>query len=160
MLFLREGTARDIEKLTEIENTVIESGQILGENLQKSFKSKNSFCYIAEEQIEPQGYLLGAITTAGGKKRGHLKVLVVKPDARQKGIGRRLIEEFENQMILKEIDTVYLEILEEEQSLVSLFLRLGYEVIGRFVDRFGPDRNALRMVKVFYFMKNADSEQL
>ena len=58
----------------------------------KKFLSKNpDTCFIAKDKNE----IIGTIMAGSDGRRGHIYHLMVKPDYRKKGLGRKLLEEAE-----------------------------------------------------------------
>jgi len=70
--------------------------------------------------------------------------LAVHPDARGRGLARRLVAESLRRLPSR-IDTLGLEVRSDNQAAVGLYCALGFIESARLPDYYGPGRSGLRM---------------
>lgn len=78
---------------------------------------------------ERDGALVGCIAIAHRDvRRGQLRWLVVDPDERGRGIGRKLVERALAFCLDRKMEAVYLETTDGLEASMNLYLSLGFEV--------------------------------
>ena len=81
--------------------------------------------------------VLGARRTVGfilvrhASDEAEILSVAVTPASRGKGIGRRLVEEAMRRLYRERINTLFLEVDEENDAAVSLYRALGFAEVGR-----------------------------
>ena len=86
------------------------------------------------------GFLLGR-TVAG---EAEVLTLAVAPEARRRGLGRRLVSRFLYQARLRGAETAFLEVAEDNAAAQALYARAGFVLSGRRRGYFrGPDGRAV-----------------
>ena len=75
----------------------------------------------------------------------HLDLLAVRPDARRRGLGRRLIEWLEKPALVAGITEVWLEVRERNLAARAFYERLGYREVGRLPRYYDGRESAIRM---------------
>ena len=73
------------------------------------------------------GFLLGR-AVAG---EAELLTIAVAPEARQRGLGRKLVSRFLYQARLRGADTAFLEVAEDNSAARTLYARAGFAEAGR-----------------------------
>ena len=75
----------------------------------------------------PQGFALGRVTV----DEAELVTLAVEPDARRRGLGRRLLSSFENMARGRGATRAFLEVAAENAAARALYTTQGYRESGR-----------------------------
>ncbi len=67
----------------------------------------------------------------GLSKKGHIVSVAVLPEHRGRGVGTRLIEQAQGEMVKKSVKEVYLEVRVSNNQGISLYERLNYRRVTR-----------------------------
>jgi len=92
------------------------------------------------------GYVVGDIMPNHGRDIGHIKDLAVRPSARGRGIGRRLLREALFGLALAGAAVVKLEVRESNDSARSLYRDEGFEPTRRVPRYYDDGEDALILV--------------
>ena len=92
---------RKIEDINTIFRVAVDGGQVLGYAVLQ--------CVVPEAELEQ---------------------IAVAQVARQKGIGRRLLEDIATEARGRSIETIHLEVRAGNEAAVALYRRLGFEAVG------------------------------
>ena len=88
---------------------------------------------ILDNQKQAVGYFLASLTWSNeyGGKVAWLEELYLKPEARQQGLGRRVLEatmlELKSQ---EQVKAFRLEVTKANESVIKLYRQLGFEVVS------------------------------
>jgi ribosomal-protein-alanine N-acetyltransferase len=93
---------------------------------------------VAERDLAIRGYVVGDVTPNYGRDIGHVKDLAVAPDARERGLGRRLLTEALARMAAGGATVVKLEVRESNDVARALYADVGFESVRR-VPRYYDD---------------------
>lgn len=83
-------------------------------------------CWVHEENGRILAY--GVMSTGGGE--AHILTVVVKEQARSRGVGRQMMRHLLNTAAKHHVDTVLLEVRPSNEAAVSLYQSLGFSEIG------------------------------
>ncbi len=75
----------------------------------------------------PDGFALGRVIAG----EAELLTIAVRPAARQRGIGRRLLEDFLAEAAQRGAISAFLEVSEANESALALYLKAGFALIAR-----------------------------
>jgi [ribosomal protein S18]-alanine N-acetyltransferase len=67
----------------------------------------------------------------GLSKKGHIVSVAVLPEHRGRGVGTRLIEQAQGEMVKKAVKEVYLEVRVSNTEAISLYERMNYKRVSR-----------------------------
>ena len=87
--------------------------------------------FIAECDEGVCGYIVADVTPNAGRDIGHIKDLAVHPDARGRGLGRRLLHTGLTQLCTKRAAVAKLEVREGNAVARSLYASEGFEPVRR-----------------------------
>jgi ribosomal protein S18 acetylase RimI-like enzyme len=91
----------------------------------KTFLEKNpNTCFVAETD----GEIIGTIMAGNDGRRGHIYHLMVKPEYRKRGIGRKLLETVEKSLKKEGIRKIFLVAFKENKTGNKFWGRSGYEI--------------------------------
>ena len=123
--------AMDIEDYDEIINLwkntdgVGLSGSDDSKKSIKIFLDKNSnTCFVAEYKNE----IIGTIMAGNDGRRGHIYHLMVKPEHRRKGLGKKLIEKTEKALKKEGIGKIFLVTFKKNKTGNIFWENNGYEI--------------------------------
>lgn len=91
------------------------------------------------------GYAVSDVTPNHGRDIGHLKDLAVRPDDRNCGVGRRLVERSLARMTAAGATVAKLEVRESNDPAQALYRRTGFEVTDRLPRYYQDGEDALLM---------------
>jgi len=92
------------------------------------------------------GYAVADVTPNFGRDIGHLKDLAVRPDARGRGIGRRLLRATLNALRVQGAAVVKLEVREGNAVARALYADEGFEPVRRVPRYYRDGEDALVLV--------------
>jgi len=93
------------------------------ESIEK-FMSKNpDTCFVAKND----GIIIGTIMAGSDGRRGHIYHLMVKPEYRKQGIGRKLLEKAENGLREEGITKAFLVVYKENDIGNGFWEKVGYK---------------------------------
>ena len=103
--------------------------------------SPSALCLVVDEGrvIASIAWLLRSTSTLA-----RMYSLAVHPDARGRGLARRLVAESLRRLPAR-IDTLGLEVRSDNQAAVGLYCGIGFFETARLPDYYGPGRSGLRM---------------
>lgn len=107
------------------------------------FSGAERFILMAREGQELRGFSLFELSDADSF--AHLLKIVVDPNQRQKGIGKKLLEESLKELKALGVKTFFLEVEEENHSAIGLYEKMGFRVIHRKKHFYSNGANALIM---------------
>lgn len=109
-------------------------------------KEYPTLCWVYEEV----NHIIGAITGIILKDRnvGYIMDISVAIEARNRGVGRKLITHFESVITKFGIRKIILGIHYENAEVVPFYYCLGYRLDGVKLDDFGKDQDAIEMKKI------------
>lgn len=99
--------------------------------------------YIAIEDQCPQGYVAAAFQQGSGK--GWILSLAVRPQYRQLGLGKRLMEAGLNSLAAEGAREVFLSVAPGNHGAIALYESLGFAVEDKAEGYFGPGETRLLM---------------
>lgn len=84
---------------------------------------------VAVESGAVVGYVVGDVTANYARDVGHVKDLAVHPDARRRGVGRRLLTAAIVNLAMAGADAVKLEVRVDNEAAISLYEAFGFEAV-------------------------------
>jgi ribosomal-protein-alanine N-acetyltransferase len=101
---------------------------------------------VAVEDESVVGYVVSNVVPNYGRDIGHVKDLAVHPDARGRGVGRRLLQRALVSLSIAGAALVKLEVRESNETALSLYRDEGFETMRRIPRYYGDGEDALLMV--------------
>ena len=91
----------------------------------KIFLEKNpNICFVAELK---NGEIIGTIMAGNDGRRGHIYHLMVKPEYRKNGIGKKLLEKAENGLKKEGIRKIFLVVFKHNKTGNKFWEKNGYK---------------------------------
>jgi len=88
-----------------------------------------------------------AAVPAGGKV-ARVLMLAVSPIYRRRTLGLKLMSELSSNCILRDIDTIILEVRKSNREAISFYERQGFSVYGEIKEFYSNGEDAYKMMKV------------
>lgn len=142
---IRVARPSDAAALTLIETTSFVHDRISPRALAGHLRSPRADILLASLGTDPAGYALLLYRATSTLAR--LYSIATLPNARGKGVGRRLMETLERSAIKRGCDRLRLEVREKNTPAIALYESLGYRRIGRYEDYYQDGAPALRFEK-------------
>ncbi len=139
-------SVEDIRRLTEIDEVSFPEGERWSSiSFSGSIESADEIILSAVDA--DTGMVAGYAAVSYVLDEANLNKIAVDPEYRQKGIGSLLLKKME-EYLPAQVSVYNLEVREGSRNAVSMYLRSGYEIIGKR-RRFyrNPDEDALLMTK-------------
>ncbi|NPA52664.1 MAG: ribosomal protein S18-alanine N-acetyltransferase [Aquificae bacterium] len=136
--------------------------QIICSNFQNPWKDSN-ILFKAENSIKKvvveinSCKVLGYIDGYTLLNEADLLLIVVRKEYQNRGIGSALLKYFLDHIKQKNIQRVYLEVSEKNQTAINLYKKFGFEIYGRRENYYGNGEDAILMkLELNGLEKNAD----
>ncbi len=97
----------------------------------------NVIAYIVRAEGEIAGFIIATVDDVGMKLVGHILTLDVLPLYRGRGIAKKLLQAVEATFREKGISECRLEVREDNTAALDLYLKLGYERVGKLKRYYG-----------------------
>lgn len=143
---IRSATLRDIDALVEIENACFDSDRLSRRSFRYLLTKANAVTLVAERDGQACGDAV--ILFNSGTSLARLYSIAIRPDYRNLGIGRQLVEAAETHALEGECVYMRLEIRMDNAASIGLFKKMGYREIGIEPDYYEDHMDALRFEKV------------
>lgn len=143
---IRKALPADLPALLRLEQASFTSDLLSRRRLRHWIGADNGILLVA---LEPGGALLGSclVFTRRDSARARLYSIATDAAARGRGIGSALLRAAEEQTRERGRTHMYLEVAENNQAALSLYLREGYMQTGFLPGFYEDGRNALRLTK-------------
>ena len=145
MINYRKATLIDLPVLVSLDREYFPDTAWPAEQFRAEISGKTRNFLIAESDGQIIGYASAFLPSAGGM--ADLMTIAVNPDFRRKGIAKHLITELENWAADKGADSMMLEVDIENQSAITLYIKLGYEKLNIRKNYYGYGKDAQIMKK-------------
>lgn len=139
---VRQGRAGDLDGILALEQAAFPPEDCFPRRSWRGLLgSPSALCLVSEDQriIASIAWLLRSTSSLA-----RMYSLAVHPDARGRGLARRLIAA-SLRKLPRRIDTLGLEVRSDNQAAVGLYCALGFIETARLPDYYGPGRSGLRM---------------
>ncbi|MFB6303008.1 MAG: ribosomal protein S18-alanine N-acetyltransferase [Haloferacaceae archaeon] len=100
---------------------------------------------VAAQGPDVLGFAVGDVTPNHGRDMGHLKDLAVRPDDRNRGVGRRLVIRTLVRMAAEGATVAKLEVRESNEAAQSLYRTVGFEAARRLPRYYQDGEDAFLM---------------
>jgi len=125
MGFIRKVVPNDLDEIIEIENKCFDNYLAYTPKQLKYLITKaNSDCLIEALQGKPRGFII--VLLKRNSDLAGIETLNVDPLHRGKGIGKKLLKAAEDEMILKGVNKIRLEVSTNNQCAINLYEKSGF----------------------------------
>jgi ribosomal-protein-alanine N-acetyltransferase len=126
-----------LDKLCEIETASFREEAFTRSQIASLLTGCNDLAFVAQIGGETAGFVIGTVEIAGKRTFGHILTIDVLPRYRRIGIARRLLHTVEAAFRENDIPECRLEVREDNSVALSLYLKLGYQKVGRLEKYYG-----------------------
>ena len=102
--------------------------------------------FVAQENEEVLGWTAGLVWTRGKEPWGRIYALAVRPKARGRKLGRKLLQKMIDTLRQRGAGKIFLEVGDENPVAIRLYERNGFVVCRTLPNYYGQGRAAHRMV--------------
>jgi ribosomal-protein-alanine N-acetyltransferase len=134
---IEDASIRHLDKLYEIETECFEKEAFTRKQISQLLTEYNSISLIAKVDDKIVAFAIGRAYVDRNALNGHILTLDVSPRHRREGVGQRLLKEIERIFKEKGAQACYLEVREGNAAALGLYLKFGYEKIGRLRNYYG-----------------------
>lgn len=150
--FLRPARASDIGPLAALERAVFPADRLSRRSFARLLASPSAHIVVAEDSGGMAGYAV--VLTRTGNRTARLYSIAAAPG--RKGVGRPLLEAAERLAAEKGCDALRLEVRQDNDRAVKLYVAAGYRPIGRREGYYEDGAPALRYEKLVPAIHAAD----
>ncbi len=136
-IIIEDASIRLLGELYEIEKQCFEEEAFSKQQIRYLLEDYNAVSLVARVEGEIAGFIIGRVDLIGNSPVGHIMTIDVTPICRRKGIARRLMLETETIFKKKSVKECRLEVRENNDAALSLYLKLGYEKISKLENYYG-----------------------
>ena len=126
MISIREATENDLDGIFNIENSSF-TVPWSREMIEDTFYNNYTKVFAADDGEELVGYASVGLMTPDAE----LLSIAVDPKRRREGIGEMLFDSILAYLDKKDVSDLFLEVRESNEAAIELYLKKGFEVIGR-----------------------------
>lgn len=148
---VRPARMEDLDRLYDLEVATFDSDRLSRRRMQHWIQADNGILLIADEDGQLLGYCLALFHR--GTRLARLYSLAVSPQARGKGVARKLLRRLEKMAAKRGRLFMRLEVAQDNIPAISLYQKLGFVAFGTFEDYYEDHRDALRMQKRIRYME-------
>ncbi|MBD3800902.1 MAG: GNAT family N-acetyltransferase [Campylobacterales bacterium] len=144
---LRTATPNDLDALLAIENTMFDPAvydRLCEQNFARLLNKSSSVLYVWEEDGSVVGYALGIVVA---RKHIWFNSLAVLKAWQSTEAAKRLFAAIEVYALTRPLETIILEIREDNRALLRRYTRMGYCEWKRIPGYYPDGSSAIRMLK-------------
>ncbi len=128
---IETATIKLLDKLYEIEKQSFHHEAFSKRLIGYLLKDYNAINLVARLNGDIIGFAIGRIEEEEGMLYGHVFTLETIPHYRHKGVGQKLLKVLEDMFSERGAVESRLEVREDNAGAISLYLKLGYEKMGK-----------------------------
>ncbi|MEE2729732.1 MAG: ribosomal protein S18-alanine N-acetyltransferase [Pseudomonadota bacterium] len=144
-VLLRQATLQDLDSLVELELQCFDSDRLSKRSFKHQLQQDHNLLLVAEQQQTLLGYVL--VFMRRGTSLARLYSIAVSPGAHGMGLGRRLLEQAEEEAAEQGRMFMRLEVRRDNAAAIGLYQRMGYRQFGLYTDYYEDHADALRFQK-------------
>lgn len=138
---------KDLDVLNKIEKACFTSEAYTRAQLAYLLNSPNAISFVARENGETVGFIIGMMENYGKTTVGHVVTVDVLPKHRREGAGLQLLDKLENEFVREGVKTIYLEVRIDNQAARRLYAKKGYSELESLENYYSKGKHGLRMKK-------------
>ena len=134
---IETASIRLLDKFYEIEHQCFDQEAFTKRQLAYLLYDYNSIALVAKVDSDVAGFIISQIEIENNTLFGHIITLNVATPYRRNGIGTLMLKEVEKILKEKDVNECHLEVREDNLVALKLYLKSGYEKIGRLEKYYG-----------------------
>ncbi len=139
-----KGRKQDVEKIMALENSSDDGLPWSQTALTQSFDNENFSCFLFEANNEVLGY----VSILENVDEHEILRIVVKPEARNQGVAKKLLEFLTKRAKANKISSLVLEVNQFNFSAQLLYEQMGFEVVGKRNGYYHDNQDGFVMRKI------------
>lgn len=147
LIEIGKATIENLQELYNIEKGAFAHDAFSERQIRSFLKASNAINLLARMKGEIVGFSIGLIHDRENEKIGHLITLDVAAKARRRGVGLKLLREFEKNLIACGAKECFLEVRIDNLAARELYRKAGYVEISLLDDFYHPGVDGVRLVK-------------
>jgi ribosomal-protein-alanine N-acetyltransferase len=147
LMEIRKATVEDLQDVYNIERVAFAREAFSERQIRALLNASNAINLLAHVKGEVVGFSIGLLHDRENEKIGHLITLDVAMNARRRGVGFRLLGEFEKSLIACGAEECFLEVGTDNYAARELYRKAGYVEISLLDDYYHPGIDGVRMAK-------------
>ena len=142
---IRPATKNDVDALVALENRCFDDDRISRRQFRHLLTRGHAALFVASDD----GVLIGSLVVlfSRGTATARLYSIAIAPEARGRGIAKKLVERAEQEAWANERVWMRLEIRKDNDASIGLFESLGYRRFGSHIDYYADHMDAWRYEK-------------
>src|SRR5215469_85250 len=140
---IRPANSKDVDELLRLEDACFDHDQLTRTDFRNALRASRALILVYAEADRLAAYAL--LRMKG--RQGHLQSLAVDPEARRRGLGRRLIAAAEEAALERGARHMQLELREDNGAAEALYESLGYRHHGTWLSYYEDESDAHCMQK-------------
>jgi ribosomal-protein-alanine N-acetyltransferase len=134
---IESATIKLLDKLCEIEKQAFQREAFSKKQISYLLTDYNAISLVAKVKGEIVGFAIGRMDVARGMPYGHVLTLETLPSHRRKGVAQRLLRQLEALFREKGALESRLEVREDNNAAINLYLESGYKKMGKLEKYYG-----------------------
>ncbi len=140
---IRRATPKDLRLLMEIEKACFKEGRYSKDQIEWILTGENEATFIYLDGPRP----IGSVMLSAGGGAGRIISIGVRPDWREKGVAKGLMDVAERWLAETGAREIDLEVSVENEEAMNLYSSMGYEVVRVLKDYYFGKVDAFQMRK-------------
>ncbi|MCC5830565.1 MAG: GNAT family N-acetyltransferase [Phycisphaeraceae bacterium] len=143
---VRDANLIDLPRLMEIEQACFDSPVAFNRRrIRNLLLNPRVITRVAHEGTIILGWSIGLIRQRGIRASGRIYNVGVDPAMRGRGVGRILVIDMIEQLSMRRVDRIYLEVEAGNEPAVRLYEKTGFTIRRQLEDYYAPGRPGLSM---------------
>jgi len=156
-IHIRRAKTSDLETLRSIEKECFTTEAFTRKQLYHLLENPRGISLVAQIDDEIAGFLVGLIYSYGKTRTGHVYTVDVAVKHRRKGVGLRLLREFEERLVENRVGICYLEARSGNLAALELYRKQGYTEVHVLKNFYSKGVDGIRLVKKLSARRNQSS---
>lgn len=144
---IQQATIDDLETLYQIERECFVLEAFSKEQLIYLLSSSSSISLTAQVGSDIAGFIIGLIQKRDETKTGRIFTLDVAVKHRRKGVGQKLLQEFERILRERDVTSCYLEVRADNVAALKLYRKNKYLEVEQLKNYYERGVNGIRLKK-------------
>jgi len=134
---IETATIRLLDKLYQIEEQCFDQEAFSKHQIAYLLTDYNTLSLVAKSNSDIAGFIIAQVEIENETLYGHIITINVSPSYRRKGVATKLIQEIELLLKQKGITESHLEVREDNNAAIKLYLSLKYQKISKLEKYYG-----------------------
>jgi ribosomal-protein-alanine N-acetyltransferase len=154
-LIVRAARVDDLPAILLIENSCFPPGiAFTARQVRRLLANPNAIPRVAEgtgsreTKISIAGWCVGLVRHAGRHVTGRIYTVAIDPDCQDRGVGKRLITNMLDALVVRDVHRVYLEVRADNTRAIALYEKLGFNIVRDLSGYYGDHVHGVSMRRI------------